>query len=441
MDVLSSVVREALQLPPSASKTRDAFNRAQSRMLRKGAWNVDCSFTLHTSPHVTVSCLRHERDTKAVTRERNGAIPIIFAFYSKMQIPSAQLAQRGITYEEIKNCNERISLFELLTFCRDFGIVPRLISKQNVNFIWKICLAEHNRSTNKAHFRHTDMSRGQLRDAGIDKNEFLGVLARIALVAYADAALGAPQLAVDKLVDFLQLNDLSHIRHVIRTTGRETQGRLYGRSQGEHSRGTSRAVIKEGIDFLVQKNRTLKQSDGQFTESALARMEKQPRWAEQMTTAISNNLTLTQQVMLAQYDKNLTDYLQGICSSISSQHWVPFKTLGIDLAAIPRENSYRARLEITNTSSIMLVVSGLRRQGNIAPSVSVAFDPSPFASGLSRIVDLTIKPNFFQEVECTGILEVTISSAEGEKSAATLELPIYYRLQPGRCQSASQEKV
>lgn len=431
------MVREALQHPPSASKTRDTFNRAQSRMLRKGAWNVDCSFTLHTLPHVTVCCLRQEGDVTSVTRERIGAIPIIFGFYSKMQIPSAQLAQRGITYEEIKNCNERISLFELLTFCRDFGLVPRLISKQNVNFIWKVCLAEHNRSTNQAHFRHTDMSRGQLRDAGIDRIEFLSVLARIALVAYADSALGAPQLAVEKLVDFLQLNDLSHVRHVIRTTGRETQGRLYCRSQGEHSRGTSRAVIKEGIDFLIQKSRTLKQTDRQFTGSALARMEKQPRWAEQMATAVSNNLTFTQQVMLAQCDKNLTDYLQAFCSSTSSQYWVPFKTVGFDLAAISRENRYRARLEITNTSSTMLVVSCVRRQGNIAPSVSAAFDPSPFASGLSRIVELTIKPNHCQDFECTGILEVIISSAEGGKSAATLELPIYYRLQPARCQSAS----
>ena len=36
----------------------------------------------------------------------------------------------GLTYEEIRNCNERASFFELICFCRDFKIVPRLASIQ-----------------------------------------------------------------------------------------------------------------------------------------------------------------------------------------------------------------------------------------------------------------------------------------------------------------------
>lgn len=429
------------------SKARTRFEHAQRRALRNGAMNLDGSYALED---VSVACVRDARsDLSAPPREVGGVVPLIFGFYSKLQMPGAQLAQRGVTYEEIKNCNDRISFFELLTLCRDFGMIPGVVSKQNLQFVWTVCLAEHNRSKKREHFRHAWC--GQLRDAGVDIEEFLAVLARIALIAYAETTMGDPKLAVRKLASFLQLSNLKYAKWILRTKGKATQARLYYRSSDEQGRETSRALIEEGKAVLRQKRERRKAAamksnhddddDDFFTDSQLDRLESQPKWADVMGTAQSNTMTLAQRVMLAQFDKSLILSLKEFCSKSTKRYWLRFDTFGFDFnAALHKGKRYRIRLEVINKSKVMLVVTKLKKVGNILDSISAKFDPKPFASGLSKHIYLTITPQMSPDLECGGILQITLSSAEGGGQPCLLEVPIYYTILPERCKSKNQEE-
>lgn len=360
---------------------------------------------------VIVSC---EREVPR-PREIVGSIPIVFGFYGKLQTPAAQLAQGGLTYEEIRNCNNRLSYFELLSFCRDFGVVPDLVTKQNLEYIWRVIVADHNRST--THFQH--QGPGQMRDAGIDLDEFQAALVRIGLIAFRET----PEVAVGKLVDYLKLGDVNKVKRVIRTKGRETQGRMYGRSSGEAANGTSRATVEETRRRLRKKQLL----DHDFTTSQLDKVQKHAKWGKLMNTLDANGLTMAQQVLMANFEPHMTDFLEPYRAAFVTKTWVRFDDCGFDMCDLERGRSYRARIDIINMSRTMLVVTGFNKRGDIATSITATFDPLPFAAGLSRIIDLQVTLDLSSTVglDCTGFIDVELSNAKSGTTALVLPIPFY----------------
>jgi hypothetical protein len=44
----------------------------------------------------------------------------------------------NLTSDEEIMGRESLSLFELLLFCKDFCLMPKLVSKEEVTFVWKL---------------------------------------------------------------------------------------------------------------------------------------------------------------------------------------------------------------------------------------------------------------------------------------------------------------
>jgi hypothetical protein len=78
---------------------------------------------------------RELKDKKDMRRP--GSLLMIFAFYAKIQSWAGQLMRRLATFDQYRHLDATISFFELLVFCRDFKIVPTLISKRDIFNIWK----------------------------------------------------------------------------------------------------------------------------------------------------------------------------------------------------------------------------------------------------------------------------------------------------------------
>ena len=115
---------------------------------------------------------------RPTVKPKTGPLTLIFEFYARMQEPGAQLG-KDRTMTMIKDCNERLSFFEVVCFARDFDIVPKLITKATLAYLHKVSSALPNRS-------ETSQREGQdVRDAGFDLEEFNMLLVRIALVAFA----------------------------------------------------------------------------------------------------------------------------------------------------------------------------------------------------------------------------------------------------------------
>ena len=136
----------------------------------------------------------------------------------QLQYPGQQVARAPLS--STRSCSRTsISFFELLLFCRDFDIVPTLMSKQELTCVWKKCLIlnHHNAVVGIDH----------VVEHSFGLAEFLQLVACIALVAFGarSHAKPAPEAAIDALVEYLRLDSPLHARKIIQTRGRETQAR------------------------------------------------------------------------------------------------------------------------------------------------------------------------------------------------------------------------
>ena len=59
----------------------------------------------------------------------------LFSFYAKLFDPRKQLCLRGPTYEQIQFANSTVCLGEAVRFCRDFRILPQLLTRGDIVFV------------------------------------------------------------------------------------------------------------------------------------------------------------------------------------------------------------------------------------------------------------------------------------------------------------------
>jgi len=153
----------------------------------------------------------------------NSSLKNIFLFYSRLQ-------QLDIgDFDEKAVQNETISKMELTAFCRDFKVIPKLLSVKDINFIWQGMEAEWY-VINKS---HTFNSLGY--------HEFLDCLVRLSIYAYSKPGLQrlilningfklSPQEKVEYFAKYIHLDDQHWVERHIDTVGRQTQRNLYNRS-------------------------------------------------------------------------------------------------------------------------------------------------------------------------------------------------------------------
>ena len=423
--VLSAAMRAAVDEDPLKTEKRCEFVSQQRASVFEGPLS-DGSLLLKKPCGISVFCQRDGRQMtccfrKKRRRSRSEALWVAFDFYSKLQPPAQQLAQRGATYDEMKACNERLSFFELLQFCRDFEIVPSLVCKQALDVVWRLCAADHDHSSDKCHFRHTDHSRGHVRDCGMLFPEFLRLLVRLALVAFPQEE--DPRLAARRLADFLKSSDA---RHLVRTKGRETQRRLYARSKGEVNRRASEVLVDEKKQSLLRRKkerRRRQHSDDDVKEEEDDEKPRLKRAVDLYSMARANTMTVAEQRSLDRYDPTFVDEFQAATSS--EKDWVPFDTLGLDFGTLTRGNGpYFARVDVLNQSKTTLLV--LKSVSCDGLSFKASFDPRPFAPGLLRHIDLVIHPN---QDEYSGSLSFELFSSSPQEKGRNFSysLPLYYK--------------
>ncbi|KAJ1448598.1 hypothetical protein M885DRAFT_538627 [Pelagophyceae sp. CCMP2097] len=428
MDGLSDVMRTALLRPASGSPAMRLFDKARRRLL------AQCSdrapLTTSAEPKVQLACTFNtlEHASRALppggSRELPGALVVLFDFYAKLQTPQAQMAQKALTYAEIQHCNERLSFFEMLCFCRDSRIVPDLVPKQTLDYVWKLSTLK--RSGRGAPTSHTTTS---LKDVGLDLEEFIHVLLRVALVGFAEAALGQPRLAISKFAAFLNLGSVGHAKLFVRTTGRETQRRVNFRSAGELERGGGLHLLEERRVHQKSKKQAPSGSEDYVTADQLARVRTQAKASDLTSNAASNQLSIVQEVCLAQYDRTMADDLRPFCVAQETHAWRVFDDAGgLDFGELEQGKRYTARLEIQNVSQNILALTSFSKRGNISESVKTTFDPLPFAPGLARVIDVTLTPAA-KGGEFVGSLDVEIGGHSG--APVSLGVPVYYRCRSG----------
>ncbi|GMI08580.1 hypothetical protein TrRE_jg6278 [Triparma retinervis] len=148
-----------------------------------------------------------------------GPLESIFIFYSKLQKPGVQRMKKGLTFDEVSQANTTLSFFEFLCAVRDFDLVPNLVTKNDVNSIWKWCKSRRGR-------RSTPES----VISELEFPDFVEILCCVSLVAFPD--VGGEE-AVGLLIKFMRLDEPRYVHNQISTRGMETSARFNYRSKGE----------------------------------------------------------------------------------------------------------------------------------------------------------------------------------------------------------------
>ena len=68
----------------------------------------------------------------------NRSLELIFYFYARLQGSAQQLGVDAPTFEQIQWASNTLSFMELVMFCRDFSIIPTLLSKDELRFVWRV---------------------------------------------------------------------------------------------------------------------------------------------------------------------------------------------------------------------------------------------------------------------------------------------------------------
>lgn len=180
---------------PKVSPEFQKYLKARKAMKTQGNWHQSSdhgctrgSVVLRSMYYFTRQAHAHDRSShemrelsqmqRAATSLTDGAIAQIFVFYAKVQPPSQQLARAPRSYDEVQQCNQTMSFLEFLCFARDFDLVPRYLSKHDLQGLWKLHSTSCLQATGKAAV--SDVAR-----SGVDLGQFVQLLVKIALIAFA----------------------------------------------------------------------------------------------------------------------------------------------------------------------------------------------------------------------------------------------------------------
>ena len=173
--------------------------------------------------------------------DKNSSLLLIFMFYAAMQIGSTA------SFSATQLANETMTLYELDKFCRDFKIIPNMLSKTEVKAVWALFGTAYSLKY-----------RAVLQ--AMTFADFQDLFVRLALAAYnkrgmrkmivaVSGSFPPPEQLVGFFASYCHLDDYSRVKHIIRTQGHATQGALNFRSANE---GNARAREEQLIDLRAK---------------------------------------------------------------------------------------------------------------------------------------------------------------------------------------------
>ena len=94
---------------------------------------------------------------------------------------------------------------------------------------------------------------------------------------------------------------------------------------------------------------------------------------------------------------------------MEARRWVPFDDVGCDCGALERGIRYGVRVCLLNSSKDILTVVGISQRGAIRDYVAAKFDAHSFVPGMTRFVELTIRPDKHRVDEFFGTVDIFLA--------------------------------
>ena len=192
-----------------------------------------------------------------------------FMFYAAMQQGGSS------SFQATEIANETLSYYELDKFCRDFDIVPKLLTKMETKAIWMDFIAMH------------VQRKGGTPLQALNFPQFQDYFVRMALFAYNKVGMKRMILSVtgffpsaEEIIEAMshhcKFDDFNACQRHIRHVGRETQGAINFRSVGDSNERTraeiridlrakflaraarKEAAAKEKVELETEKRRKLR---------------------------------------------------------------------------------------------------------------------------------------------------------------------------------------
>ena len=186
----------------------------------------------------------HSISNEHIKPAENSALRIAFDFYAKLQTPGQQLATSNVTYELMRFANETLSFHELAVWMRDFLVVPSLLTKGELRFLWKMTSLQWVR-----------MGKDQIKYLTFEM--FQDFFARMAILAYnkpgmrrlilnTNGTMPSASDLVETLCHYMHLDDFAWVKERLNTTGRESVRNHNFRSVGERNE-SSKTELRDDV--------------------------------------------------------------------------------------------------------------------------------------------------------------------------------------------------
>jgi len=163
----------------------------------------------------------------------DGILDHIVEFYAKFN-------NKGPTFSDIDNSSRSWGMHEIETFCRDFSLVPKLISREELRNLFMFMIQElmtKERERGSSNKKVSRLSIDLLREFLARMAVFIyGKPGIVALLAQSGVDIvdgNNPADRVKNLIHYLKLRESESVKRLIRTVGRTTQGKHNYVSAGE----------------------------------------------------------------------------------------------------------------------------------------------------------------------------------------------------------------
>ena len=168
----------------------------------------------------------------------NSSLRAIFFFYAKLQMSG------NFTFEDVDVSNITISFYELISVMRDFHLIPTLLSREEVQFAWKVMSLQ-------------SVKDGYQVVTELDFNQFKEFLARCAIIAYnrpgmrrliltSNGKMPSHEELVNMIASTMKLHDYSYVKDRISTLGKN---RVINQNRGvEGSNEELRRELREDLE-------------------------------------------------------------------------------------------------------------------------------------------------------------------------------------------------
>ena len=154
---------------------------------------------------------RVDLSEKTNSEEGNSSLLSIFYFYSKINLGGR------ITFGEMDKDNITMSMFGLVSALRDFNVIPYFLSKEDVQFLWKV-----------SNLENVKLGEGSI--STLDFDEFKDFIARAAVLAYnrpgmrrllinSNGIMPPQSILLEMLIKTMKLDDFSYVTSQINKVG------------------------------------------------------------------------------------------------------------------------------------------------------------------------------------------------------------------------------